>query len=128
MAQLQDRKNALSDQLHRARAGIQLHANGARANVDLGAKVRASFSKHRLGWIGAAALLGLILVRKPFRRKKGVVKATADSVQKTTLAAGIGLGAAKILFDLSKPMLIGWATRRLSQMANRNEKRSSKIP
>lgn len=122
MASLQNRKSELIVALDQARSRVTTHASGVRAHAHPGKKLRSSFSQHKLAWLGGAALLGLVLARPSKRNKKTSFAPAQDSVARSA-KAGLLIGALKLAFDLSKPLLTSWATNQLAELAKKNAAR-----
>jgi hypothetical protein len=127
MASLQDRKSELIRTLESARGRASTHAAGARRHADLGKKLRTSFTTHRWAWLGGAALLGLVLVR-PSKRNKAPSSAPAPDPLARSAKTGLWIGALKLAFDLSKPLLTNWATGQLAEFARKNAARGFRFP
>lgn len=109
------RKAELIAQLDRARSRIAVNAGALRTDLDPLAKVKASYRRNGVAWLGGAALLGLVLAKLPARKKIVTVDPKGRKVndsQKNAATAGLLLGALKIAFDLSKPWLVDWVARR----------------
>jgi hypothetical protein len=123
MAQLEERKKVLTQELDRARAELRAHSRGVRAHAHPVAKLRIAFAKNRLIWISGAAVLGLVLAKIPARTKKIVVNRRNEKQMANAGKAGLALGALKLAFDLGKPFLMSWATGRLGDMAKRTQQR-----
>ena len=108
MAELDDRKKELSAQLDRARSRIGANRRELGEDLNAPAKLKASLSKHRFVWLGAAVLLGLLIAKLPARTKKVVVdrkgrrQADVEKVEKASLLVAF----LKIVFDLAKPFII----------------------
>jgi hypothetical protein len=123
-----ERKAELSAQLARSRTQITDNVHALGRDLDFVSRARRAFKTHPAVWIGGAILIGVFVSRLPFGRKKVTVKAgrksgaTMEKVEK----AGLMLGALKIAFDIAKPTLMGWATRRVAdyfEAGNRNGRR-----
>jgi hypothetical protein len=125
MAQLEEPKLALTRELDRSRSDLGLHAAQARILANPEPKLRASFSRHRVAWIGAAAVLGLLLAKIPARTKKVKASRKSDPLIADNAKAGLALGAFKIAFDLAKPFLMAWATTRLGDLAQKSQRNRS---
>jgi hypothetical protein len=119
MAQLEEQKTALIRELDQARGELRAHSQGVRAHAHPGAKLRASFARNRIAWIGGAALLGLVLAKLPPRTKKVPLSRKAEKQIADAGKAGFALGALKIAFDLARPFATTWATNRLGEMAKK---------
>ena len=101
--------------LSRARISTNVHALGH--DLDFVTRTRRAFTRHPAVWIGGAVLIGLLISRLPLGRKKAVpasrskkAEPTVEKVEK----AGLLLGALKIAFDIARPTIMGWATRRVA--------------
>ena len=127
MASLQDRKSELIRTLEHARGRAGTHAAGVRLHADLGKKLRTSLTTHRWAWLGGAALLGLVLVR-PSKRNKAPSSAPAADPLARSAKTGLWIGALKLAFDLSKPLLANWATGQLAEFARKNAARGFRFP
>ena len=118
MAELEDRKNALIRDLARSRSELSAHAHGASAHLNPGAKIHAGFVRHRFAWMGAAGLFGLVLSKIGSRQKKITFSKRGEKQVAKAGAAGLLLGVLKIAFDLLRPTLTTWATKRVSALAS----------
>jgi hypothetical protein len=110
------RKAELIAALDRARSRLAANAHGLRDDVNPLSCVQRSFRRNGFSWVGGAALLGVLLARLPARTRVVTVDRRGQKVQDTRKAAtaGLTLGALKIAFDLAKPWLVGWISRRLA--------------
>jgi hypothetical protein len=111
-----ERKVELSATLARSRTRITDNVHALGRDLDFVSRARRAFKTHPAVWIGGAVLIGLIISRVPLGRKKVVkpgkkAEPTYEKVEK----AGLLLGALKIAFDIAKPTLMGWATRRVAE-------------
>ncbi|HSI15594.1 MAG TPA: hypothetical protein VK961_26345 [Chthoniobacter sp.] len=114
-----ERKAELTATLARSRVQITDNAHALGRDLDFVSRARRAFKTHPAVWIGGAVVIGLLISRLPLGRNKVTVVAprkgkkheeTVDKVEK----AGLLLGALKIAFDLAKPTLMGWATRKMA--------------
>ena len=122
MAESSGRKASLVAELERARAQMSAHTKGARAHTNVQGKLTVGFNRHRAVWLGGAALLGLALVPRP---KKVVV---ARKGQRPSPAkAGMVLATIKLVLDLTKPIIMAWATKRIADMAQATKKVERKV-
>jgi hypothetical protein len=129
MAQSTRRKDELVAQLDHARARVAGHSRGVRAHLHPGEKLRASFRRQRLGWLGGAALLGLALAKLPPRTKKVPMRGGRKDREQLANAgkAGVTLGVLKLVLDLTKPILIAWATKRMGDVAKTTQRTEQKV-
>lgn len=112
-----ERKTELIAELAEARSQITGNFHGLKRDLDFASKARRAFKTNPAVWIGAAVVIGLVVARLPFGRKKVAPapswKRSESKVEKAE-KAGLLLGALKIAFDIAKPTLMGWATRRVA--------------
>jgi len=132
MAQSTRRKDELVTRLDHARARVAGHSRGVRAHLHPGEKLRASFKRQRLGWLAAAGLVGLVLAKLPPRTKKVPMrggKSTKKDREQLANAgkAGLTLGVLKLVLDLTKPILIAWATKRMGDVAKSTQRTEQKV-
>ena len=109
------RKAELTAELARARSRIGANLGALRHDLDFPARVKALVLKHPAAWIGGATLLGVLLARRPARRKKSVAgRGGAEAKIAGAGKTGLLLGALKLAFDLARPALAKWAGRRVA--------------
>jgi hypothetical protein len=112
-----ERKAELIAELAQARTQITDNFHGLGRDLDFASKARRAFKSNPAVWIGAAVVIGVVVARLPLGRKKAApvssrkkAEPTVEKVEK----AGLLLGALKIAFDIARPTLMGWATRRVA--------------
>lgn len=120
MAQSDERKAALIAELDRARSRAAANRRGLSGDAQVSEKLKTNISRHRISWLAGGVLTGLIIAKLPPRTRKVVVdrKGTTfrgDERLAATGKAGIALGAVKLLIDVTKPVLMAWATKRLGE-------------
>jgi hypothetical protein len=100
--------------LSRDRLGREL--NGLRYELDFPRKVKNSFRDQPTIWIGAIAVVGLLIAVAPARRKKVYVHSKENSKQnsKGLLRAGALVGILKFVATLVRPTLIKFVASKLS--------------
>ncbi len=116
------RKAELIVALDRARSRLAANALGLRDDLDPLARVRRSFGRNGFAWVGGATLLGVLLAKIPARTKSVTVDRDGTKFRDTPKAAagaGLLLGVLKIAFDLGKPWIAGWLSRRAAGYAER---------
>ncbi|MDR3406654.1 MAG: hypothetical protein P4L99_29485 [Chthoniobacter sp.] len=114
-----ERKAELIAALAHSRTHITGNVHALGRDLDFASRARRTFKTHPAVWIGGAVLLGLVIARLPLRRKTPSAiprkskhaEPTIEKVEK----AGLLLGALKIAFDIARPTLMGWATRRVAE-------------
>ena len=82
-------------------------------------RIETAFRRHRIVWLGGAALLGLLVARLPARRRKVIMhpKSRMAGAEEKVVKAGLLVTALKIAFDLSRPLLTKWLTKKVSAYA-----------
>src|SRR2546421_4460100 len=81
--------------------------SGLRYELDFPLKFRKSFQRQTVLWIGAAIVVGFIIVTLPARTKKARIKTKSRGEQQKEgiLGAGLALGALKLVATLLKPTI-----------------------
>jgi hypothetical protein len=100
--------------LSRDRMGREL--SGVRYELDFPRKLKNSFRDQTGIWIGAIAVVGLLIAVAPARRKKIYVRPTDSSKNnsKGLLQAGALVGVLKFAATLLRPALIRFVTSKIS--------------
>jgi hypothetical protein len=125
MAEFDDRKTPLIDQLRHARTHLEANGYELADDLNVSAKISSSLKKNRWIWLGAAALFGLVITQLPRRTKKVAVPVRGkkkEGVERAG-AAAILLSALKIAFDVGKPLIVAWASKRVKRAAAAAEAR-----
>ena len=122
------RKTELTAELARARARITADFGALRRDLDFPARAKSAVMKHPAAWVGGATLVGVLLSKLPARKKKAVVH--RDGAEAKIVSAGktgLLLGALKIAFDLSRPVITKWASQRVADYMDsaKNDRRFS---
>lgn len=121
MAQDHDKAELIAE-LARARARLTDSTLAVRRGLDFSTRAKTAFKKSPLPWIGAAALVGLIIARLPGKKTKVVfARKPKGSAMETAGKAGLVLSALKIAFDFARPTLLHWATQRFSDYVARGQ-------
>jgi hypothetical protein len=105
--------------LSRDRLGREL--NGLRYELDFPRKLKNSFREQPAIWIGAIAVVGLLIAVAPARRKKVYVRSKGNLKNgKGLLEAGALVGILKFAATLLRPTLIKFVTNKLSGYSARS--------
>ena len=118
MAQLQDEKKRIIEQLAGMRVEINNHATNVRENLNVNRRVSESIRKHSWSWLSIAALFGWLLSRLPARKKKIYIHAssTTDKPPKKGVSnSGLILHAWKAAWSIANPLLTAYLTRKIAQ-------------
>jgi hypothetical protein len=111
--------------LSRDRMGREL--SGLRYELDFPRKFKNSFRHSPAVWIGALAVLGILMAVAPARTKKVYVKprplfGKKDKTGEGVAQAGLAVAGAKLLGDIAKPFLIKFITRKFGGFAGNPRK------
>ena len=111
-----ERKAELIADLARARMQISRDVHVVGRDLDFPTRARQAFARHPAIWIGIALMLGLFVARIPLRRKKTAAprKSAEPMIEKAGMA-GVVITALKFAFDIARPALMSWATRRFAE-------------
>jgi hypothetical protein len=94
---------------------------GLRYELDFPLKFRKSFQRQTVIWIGAAIVIGVLIVALPPRTKKVQLKARAKSKgehqKEGILGAGLALGALKLVATMLKPTITAFVAKKMSGYA-----------
>ena len=95
---------------------------GLRYELDFPLKFRKSFQRQTVVWIGAAILIGVLIVSIPPRTKKVQVKTPkgkgrGEQQKEGILGAGLILGAVKLLATMLKPTITQFVASKMSSYA-----------
>ena len=122
------RKTELTAQLARARTRITADLGALRRDLDFPARARHAVMRHPAAWVGGATLLGVLLSRLAARKKTVAVRGRGTEAKIAKAGqAGLLLGALKIAFDLSRPVITKWASRRVADYLD-GTKKSAPLP
>jgi hypothetical protein len=123
------RKAELTADLARARSRIAQNFGALRSDLDLPGRLKAGIAKSPIAWIGGATLVGVLLSKLPARRRNAVIKRDGSAAKVVSAGkTGLLLGALKIAFDLSRPVLVKWVSRHVADYVDGagNERRHSR--
>jgi hypothetical protein len=95
--------------------------SGLRYELDFPLKFRKSFQRQTVIWIGAAIVIGVLIVALPPRTKKVRVKMTTkdrgEKEKEGILGAGLALGALKLVATMLKPTITRYVAQKMSGYA-----------
>jgi len=88
-----------------------------RREIDIPRKIKRSFQQQPAAWITAAVVVGALIIFIPARRKTVYVEPKDSKGGKGSkhriLEAGFALGAMKFGFNVLKPVLVSFITRKV---------------
>ena len=95
--------------------------SGLRYELDFPLKIRKSFQRQTVLWIGAAIVIGVLIVALPARTKKIRIKTKTkgrgEHQKEGILGAGLALGALKLVATMLKPTITSYVAKKMSGYA-----------
>ena len=111
----------LRQQAAHSRDRLGRDLSGLRYELDFPLKFRKSFQRQTVLWIGAAIVIGVLIVVLPARTKKVRVKTSGKSrgehQKEGILGAGLALGALKLVATMLKPTITQFVAKKMSGYA-----------
>jgi hypothetical protein len=110
----------LSEEIERSRQRFAQDLCDLRAELDFPRKIRRSFRRKPMLWIGAATAIGLVLTFRFGRRKKSKISSKeAEKAGSKLLEAGFILGLVRIAANLFKPVIVRFLADKVEGYAER---------
>jgi hypothetical protein len=104
----------LTSEIARTRDAVSRNLTGLRYELDFPRKIRRSFRRETMLWVGAAVAVGVLIAVAPARTKKVYVSPKRGKKSKERLLeAGFVLGALKIAASLLRPVIVDLVRARL---------------
>jgi hypothetical protein len=92
--------------------------SGLRYELDFPLKFRKSFQRQTVLWIGAAIIVGVVIVAAMPRTRKVRIKANAKSrgehQKEGIIGAGLALGALKLVATLLRPTITAFVKKQVT--------------
>jgi hypothetical protein len=118
MADSQDERKRITEELARMRVSLRDQTLLLRRNLDVGAHMSNSLRKYSWGWVSIAAIFGWILSRLPARKKKIYIH-TANSGKQSRGGAGVMTHIWKGIWAIARPVLTAYLTKKIGEKAKR---------
>ena len=114
MADPQDERKRIAEELARMRVSLTDQTLLLRRKLDVGQHMSNSLRKHSWGWISIAAIFGWILSRLPARKKKVYIHAS-NSEKRTRKSDGLITHMWKGIWSIARPVLTAYLTMKIRQ-------------
>ncbi|HYY26996.1 MAG TPA: hypothetical protein VE860_03580 [Chthoniobacterales bacterium] len=114
MAESQDERKRIAEELARTRVALSDQALLLRRNLDVGRRMSTSVREHTWGWVTFAAIFGWILSRLPARKKKIYIHAT-NSEKRTRRDGALLIQVWKGIWSIARPVLTVYFTKKIGQ-------------
>jgi hypothetical protein len=109
----------LKAEIARSRDLVARDVRGLRYELDIPRRIRRSFREQMPLWLGAAVVVGALLIYLPARNRKIYVDAKPGGRSKNrVLEAGFALGALRIAASLLKPMIANFVVKKMGDYAS----------
>ena len=112
-------KQAIVAELAAARARISATSAALRGSLDMPARAKESFRRHRPAWLGGAAILGFVLSKLPSRKKTVFVERATGRVLGAAGKFGAVFSAAKFAINFARPLFSELAGNSLAEILKR---------
>ena len=113
----------LRQQAAHSRDRLGRDLSGLRYELDFPLKFKKSFQRQTVVWIGAAIVLGVIIMTLPPRTKKVQIKAGGNGKSRGQkekeglLGAGLTLGVLKLVATMLKPTITAFVAKKMGGYA-----------
>ena len=114
MADSQDERKRITEELARMRVSLTDQTLLVRRNLDVGQHMSNSLRKHSWGWISIAAIFGWILSRLPARKKKIYIHASTAG-KRPRESVGIMTQIWKGIWSIARPVLTAYLTKKIGE-------------
>jgi hypothetical protein len=116
MADPQDERKRIADELARMRVSLTDQTLLLRRHLDVGQHMSNSLRKHSWAWISIAAIFGWILSRLPARKKKIYIHAS-NSEKKSRNRNGLITDIWKGIWSIARPVVTAYITMKIREKA-----------
>jgi hypothetical protein len=116
MADPQDERKRIAEELARRRVSLADQTLLLRRNLDVGQHMSNSLRKHSWGWISIAAIFGWILSRLPARKKKIYIHAP-NSEKRPRNSNGLITHIWTGIWSIARPVLTAYLTMKIRDKA-----------
>ena len=116
-------KLAIVAELAAARARLSATGEALRRSLDVTARAKENFKRHKPAWLSGAAIFGFILSKLPSRKKTVFVERTTGKVLGAAGKLGAIFSAAKFAINFARPLFSDIAGAGLADIVKRFQHR-----
>ena len=116
-------KHAIVAELAAARARLSATGDALRRSLDVPARAKESFKRHKPVWLGGAAIVGFVLSKLPSRKKTIIVERATGKVLGAAGKLGAIFSAAKFALNFAGPLLSDLAGGGIAEILKRFQRR-----
>lgn len=116
MADSQDERKRITEELARTRVSLRDQTLLVRRNLDVGVRMSESLRKHSWVWVSIAAIFGWILSRLPARKKKIYIQ-KANGGKQSSGGGGVVTHIWKGIWSIARPVLTAYLTKKIASKA-----------
>ena len=110
-------------ELAAARARLSETGEALRRSLDVTARAKESFKRHKPAWLSGAAIFGFILSKLPSRKKTVFVEKATGKVLGAAGKLGAIFSAAKFALNFARPLVSDMAGGGLAEFMKRFQRR-----
>ena len=121
-------KLAIVAELTAARARLSATGEALRRSLDVTARAKESFKRHKPAWLSGAAIFGFILSMLPSRKKTVFVERTTGKVLGAAGKIGAIFSAAKFAVNFARPFFSDIVGGGLAEILRRFQRREKPEP
>lgn len=112
-------KRAIVAELAAARARLSVTGEALRHALDVPARAKESFKRHRPTWLGGAAIVGFVLSKLPARKKTVIVERVTGKVLGAAGKLGALFSTAKFAINFAGPLISELAGAGIAEILKR---------
>lgn len=116
-------KLAIVAELAAARARLSATGEALRRSLDVTARAKENFQRHKPAWLSGAAIFGFVLSKLPSRKKTVFVEQTTGKVLGAAGKLGAIFSAAKFAMNFARPFFFDLAGGGLAEILRRFQRR-----
>ena len=117
-------KLALVAELAAARTRLSATGDALRGSLDVAARAKESFQRHKPAWMGGAAIVGFVLSKLPSRKKTIIVERATGKVLGAAGKLGAIFSAVKFAMNFAAPLLSEVAGGGITEILKRFQRTS----